>query len=254
MAADPAGPGVWWLRGTRGSNVYLIECADGRLALVDTGFGSSSAAILRELGERGAGRELAAILLTHGHLDHCGAAREVAEATGALLVAGAGDCDADGETYWLRPHMGRTHPFRIRRRRPSSPVRVDIAAGRELEVLPGIVAVPAPGHTPGSLCFVAKHLGAAFVGDLVISHGGELTRPLRVSNHDDRQYLATLSSFAAEAPAAGYPGHGEPVLSGFGDALRTLAALPRRRPGPGAQLQRLRRLARFSAGMARRRS
>jgi len=34
--ADLLAPGLWWLHGTRGSNVYLVEADDGQLALVDT--------------------------------------------------------------------------------------------------------------------------------------------------------------------------------------------------------------------------
>ncbi|WBL36296.1 hypothetical protein O0235_01540 [Tepidiforma flava] len=103
---------------------------------------------------------------------------------------------------------------------------VAVAVERETGVLPGVRAVPVPGHTPGSLCFVADHLEAAFVGDLVISHGGELTRSLRWANHDDARYLQSIADFAAIAPPAGFPGHGAPVLEGFDAALRALAALP----------------------------
>ena len=47
--ADLLAPGLWWLHGTRGSNVYLVESDDGQLALVDTGFSSSAEAIIGEL-------------------------------------------------------------------------------------------------------------------------------------------------------------------------------------------------------------
>ncbi|MEJ5222534.1 MAG: hypothetical protein WHT63_11075, partial [Tepidiforma sp.] len=108
-------------------------------------------------------------------------------------------------------------------------------------------------HTPGSLCFIAEHLGAAFVGDLVISHGGELTRSLPWANHDDARYLQSIADFAAIAPPAGFPGHGTPVLDGFDTALRALAALPRRPLTPRTALERAVRLARFGAGFAARR-
>ncbi len=35
--ADEVAPGVWWLAGTRGSNVFAIELP-GQLAIVDSGF------------------------------------------------------------------------------------------------------------------------------------------------------------------------------------------------------------------------
>lgn len=84
--ADLLAPGLWWLHGTRGSNVYLVEADDGRLALIDSGFGSSAAPVLAEVEAQG--RPLAAILLTHAHRDHSGAAAAVRAATGAEVFLG----------------------------------------------------------------------------------------------------------------------------------------------------------------------
>ena len=44
--AEQIAPGAWWLHGARGSNVYLVEAGDGRLALIDAGFGSGAAAVV----------------------------------------------------------------------------------------------------------------------------------------------------------------------------------------------------------------
>ncbi len=249
-------PGVWWLHGTRGSNVYLVRTAAGDVALVDTGFADSAPAIFDALDALGL--PLRAILLTHRHRDHTGAAAVVAAATGAPVIAGAGDCRVRHGQLVLRSGVGRSHPVRLAvaflRRRPAPvPVAIAIAIAEQQEVAPGILAVPTPGHTPGSLCFVALHQRAAFVGDLVISHGGELTRSLRWANHDDRQYLQSIASFSAVGPPAGFPGHGPPMLSDFDVALRQLAALPRRPLTPRTAVERAIRLARFTAGFATRR-
>ncbi len=257
--ADLVAPGTWWLRGTRGANVYLVEADDGSLVLVDTGFRGSEAAILRALDGVAPGKPLEAILLTHEHFDHVGAAAGLVARTGARIVAGRGDCDAaPGGGFFLRPHTGPTHHLRRLKHRfrpPATPraLRVQTAVEHETEVAPGICAVPAPGHTPGSLCFVVPSRGLAFVGDLVISHGGTLTRPLRSANADDAEYLETMRAFAAVAPAAGFPGHGQPLLTGFDTALKELAAFPRRRPGISGYITRVRRLASFGRGISRRR-
>lgn len=252
--ADDVIPGVRWLRGTRGSNVFLVDLPSGGLALVDTGFADSAPAILAAIADLG--RPLEGILLTHRHRDHTGAAAAVASATGAPVIAGAGDCRIVDGRPQLRPGIGRTHPLRRIgapfRRRPR-PVPVAIAVAQAETVLPGIRAVPTPGHTPGSLCFIAEHLGAAFVGDLVISHDGELTRSLRWANHDDARYLQSIAEFAAIAPPAGFPGHGIPLTAGFDVALRELAALPRRPLTPRTAIERARRLARFGYEFASRR-
>jgi len=253
--ADELMPGLWWLHGTRGSNVYLVEADDGRLVLVDTGFGSSTRAILGEISDHGG--VLTAILLTHMHSDHSGAASPVRAASGAPVFAGKGDC-LEREGKWvLRPAVGRTHVSRFvaawlrHRTAPATPVDHPIEGPEE--VLPGIRAVPVPGHTPGSYCYLVERLGVAFVGDLVISHEGSLTRSMRLANQDDQLYLQSLREFSVIAPTAGLPGHGVPVLEGFGDALRELAALPRRRPGARISRERILRMFRFARGLSRRR-
>ena len=254
--ADLLVPGLWWLHGTRGCNVFLVEADDGQLALIDTGFASSAAPILEEVEAHGG--KLSVILLTHMHRDHAGSAAAVREATGASICIGRGDCfDRDGQAF-LRSTVGRSHVARFlfarARHAAPEPVAVDRCIEGDGEVLPGIRAVHMPGHTAGSYCFVVDRLGAAFVGDLVIIHGDELTRALRMANQDDDQYLESLRQFGAVAPESGFPGHGKPVLSGFGVALRELAALPRRRTGPRAFGTRVLRMMRFGRQMSRKRS
>lgn len=250
VVADLLAPGVWWLHGTRGSNVYLVEADDGQLALVDTGFSSSSDAIVGELKALGLLPRLTTILLTHMHLDHAESAGVLRAQTGARLVVGQGDCFERNGALFLRSRVGRTHLLHVFNKK-RDPAPVDLAIAGEVEVLPGIRAVPVPGHTAGAFCYVVDRVGVALVGDLVISHGGELTRSMKLANQDDTLYLETMKHFAADAPGIGLPGHGEPVLAGFGDALRTLAALPRRRAGLRARGQRITRMFRFSRGMAR---
>ena len=245
-------PGVWWLHSTRGANVYLLEADDGSLALVDTGFPQSTPAILAQLAQLR--RPLAAILITHRHFDHAGGAATLRRQTGARVVAGRGDCRPRDGRLELRTPVGRSHIARLLGSfllpRPE-PAPVDVAVEAQTEVLPGVLAIPTPGHTPGSLCFLVPRLNAAFVGDLVISHGGTLTRPLRMANADDHCYLQSLATFAAIAPQAGFPGHGAPVLDGFGEQLRQLAALPRRNGAAAFAPERLIRLASFARGFTR---
>jgi glyoxylase-like metal-dependent hydrolase (beta-lactamase superfamily II) len=244
---DEVLPGVWWLRGTRGCNVFIAEADDGSLFAVDTGFGDSAEAILAAVTEIGRGRPLAHLLITHAHADHAGAAEAIVSATGARVAAGVGDCRATASGWELRPHLVRG-PGR------EGGVAVALAIDGECEVLPGVRAVPTPGHTPGSVCFLLDRAGAAFVGDLVIIHGTELTRPLRRANHDDALYLRTLRVFADAAPGACLPGHGPPLLSGFDARLRELADLPRRSAlNPRGFYTRMRRLAGFSRGVGSRR-
>jgi glyoxylase-like metal-dependent hydrolase (beta-lactamase superfamily II) len=88
-------------------------------------------------------------------------------------------------------------------------------------------AVPTPGHTAGSYCYIDETRGVAFVGDLVLSYPDGLARSLRAVNDDDERYLAAIAEFARRAPAAGLAGHGVPMLEGFDAALREAAGWPR---------------------------
>lgn len=254
--ADVVVPGVWWLHQTRGSNVYLIETLDGQFVLVDTGFVDSADGIEREIERIVGGRPVTRILLTHGHFDHAGAAGSLRERLDAIIVAGRADCEWDGDRSVLAGRAGRWHLARrlsgilLHRRQPV--VKVDRPIEGEVEVAPGIVAIPIPGHTPGSYCYLDSARGVAFVGDLVISHIDGLARPMRSSNADEVQYLETLRKFAGRAPEVGCPGHGTPVPTGFGTQLLGLSLLPRGNTGMFS-IVRFRRLWRFAFGMSRRR-
>jgi len=257
--AEVVVPGVWWLSGTRGSNVFLVESGDA-LVLVDSGFGSSLEAITNEVDLVAPGRTPTHLLLTHAHSDHAGAARALREQYGLGVVAGAGDSVADdsGEAR-LRPMATPTPPWhrfarRLRGRRTAAaaprPTPVDVVIDGEREIA-GLRAIPTPGHTPGSVCYLLEDRDVAFVGDLVISHPDGLARPLHFINHDDAQYLETLRRFAERAPEIGLAGHGPPVLEGFAVQLRELAAQPRRSLlSPSAAIQRLRRLRGFARNIA----
>ena len=258
--ADVIAPGVWWLHGTRGSNVFAID-AGGQLLLIDTGFASSADAIITELAQIAPGRRLDAILLTHSHVDHAGAAAALRSEYGCAVVAGAGDCSrGEHGVSVLEEPLGRSHMLRrsLRMLRPRAP-RPEVIVDRPLSggalVAPGLLAIPTPGHTPGSYCFVDADRGIAFVGDLVISHAdGVIARALAMANSDDAQYLATLATFAGQAPAAGCAGHGPPIFDDFGARLRELAALPRRSPfSPRGVLERARRMRAFTRMVSRRR-
>ncbi len=255
--ADLVAPGCWWLHATSGSNVYLLEVDGGDLVLVDTGFGSSAPGIIDELAALVPGRAPSLILLTHHHVDHAGAAAALRDHYGCPVVAGAADCAPrpDG-VFELREPVGRSHLLRrVRRlagRRAAPRLIVDRALSGGVRVAPGLLAVPTPGHTPGSYCYVAPDRDLAFVGDLVISHEDTLARPLKMTNDDDPQYLVTLAAFAEQAPAIGCAGHGPPVTEDFGPQLRALAALPRRGMfSPWGMLDRARRLGVFSRRIRR---
>ncbi|MCC6236453.1 MAG: MBL fold metallo-hydrolase [Dehalococcoidia bacterium] len=254
--AEAVAEGAWWLHGTRGCNVFLVRTGDA-LVLIDTGFASSLEGIVRDVATVAPGEAVTHVLLTHAHPDHAGAAEALRQHYGARLVAGAGDCEVVSGRAVLREAVGRSHRMRRLlewwRGTPRAHVVIEEPLEGERRVA-GLLAVPTPGHTPGSYCYVLEHAGLAFVGDLVISHRDGLARPLKWANDDDARYLETLATFAARAPEAGCAGHGPPVTSGFRAQLLGLSRLPRRNPwSPRGAVARLRRLRSFGGAISRKR-
>jgi len=112
-----------------------------------------------------AGRRITAVLLTHGHDDHIGAALDLAAATGAPA-----HLHADDRMLWDRVH--------------AEPPRAPLLDGDRFEV--GDVTlevVHTPGHSPGSCCFYAERLGVVFTGDTLF-RGGPGATGRSFSDHD----------------------------------------------------------------------
>jgi glyoxylase-like metal-dependent hydrolase (beta-lactamase superfamily II) len=96
------------------------------------------------------GRNVTAVLLTHGHDDHVRVAPELAAATGAPLLMHPAD-----EPLWKLTH-------------PDAPMPLPLADGQEIA---GLTVLHTPGHSPGAVCFSAPELGCVFTGDTLF-HGG----------------------------------------------------------------------------------
>ena len=214
--------GVWWLRGPRGANVYAIRLENGSAAIVDCGSPGSAEAI--EDGLRAAGiapADAGTLLLTHRHWDHAGSAAALRERLALTVVAGA----ADVEGGRLR---GESAGWLARYRPAAEPATVDVALPMDAqrEPLPGVVAVPSPGHTAGSVCYLLPDRELMFIGDVALHSGDRMSRPLPVFNEDTAAQERSLRAIAAQAPAHGTPGHGDPLTGHFGEWMRALASKP----------------------------
>lgn len=101
-----------------------------------------------------------AIVLTHGHVDHIGAACALREATGARVLVHEGD----------RGDVEHPHPFFAQMFGGAQDCPVDelLTDGQELEVGETRLRVlHTPGHSRGSVCFLAP--GVAFTGDTLFA-------------------------------------------------------------------------------------
>jgi len=129
------------------NNVWIVG-NDEECMIIDSPH--DAAAIISQVR----GRKVLAILLTHAHNDHIGAAREVAEAVGAPIYLNPEDLVLWEQVY---PDAGpdRHH-----------------ADGDVFEVGGATLrAIHTPGHSPGSTCFYLESEGTVFTGDTLFNGG-----------------------------------------------------------------------------------
>jgi len=155
-----------------------------------------------------AGVTLEKILLTHGHLDHAGAATELAERF-AVPIEGPHEDDA----FLLDALPAQSGRFGMAGARAVSPTRW-LNDGDVVQV--GDLAfdvIHCPGHTPGHVVFVHKGARFAFVGDVLFA--GSIGRTdLPRGNHGDLIASIRDKLFPLGDDIHFLPGHNE--LSTFG--------------------------------------
>jgi len=142
-------------------NCSLVICPQTqRAAFVDPGGDIDHLeAYSRQLGAR-----VEKILLTHGHIDHCGEAKRLAERLGVPIEGPHRD-----DAFWIDQLAVQGQMFGFPPLDPFTPDRwledgdTVMVGEQALEVL------HTPGHTPGHVVFV--HLGEriAFVGDVLFA-------------------------------------------------------------------------------------
>jgi glyoxylase-like metal-dependent hydrolase (beta-lactamase superfamily II) len=129
------------------NNVWIVG-DDTEAIVIDAAHDAD--AIARAVG----GRTLRAVVCTHAHNDHIGAAPELAARTGAPVLLHPDDL----------PLWKQTHPDRAPDAELADGQGITVA-GIELTVL------HTPGHAPGAVCLYAPALAALFTGDTLFAGG-----------------------------------------------------------------------------------
>ena len=173
-----------------GTNTYLLRAAADDWVLIDPGPDDAAhgQAILARLVQHGA--RLAAILVTHTHIDHSPAARALRVATGAPLY-GRIAAHPEWQDATFAPDVA-------------------LAGGERLDFGGGLVlrVIHTPGHASNHLCYLHEAARMLFTGDHVMQGSTVVINP---PDGDMAAYLASLAQLA-DAAAGSFdviaPGHG----------------------------------------------
>ena len=170
--------------GSYQTNCYIVWQA-GREDCVLIDPGDESKKILEEVERQG--KQIAAILLTHGHFDHVGAVRKIAEKA---------DCPV-----YLHPAEKKLPFFMTAGPLYSTDGYEDTVsvAGLDFQIL------HTPGHTPGSVCLLCD--GAMFSGDTLFAGSCGRTDFPGSNPGDMAVSLKKLKELPGDYRV--YPGHAE---------------------------------------------
>ena len=143
-------------------NCSLVWCdSTNEAALIDPG--GNTELLLERIAAHGV--QLKQILLTHAHIDHAGAAADIAEQHDIPII---GPHKAD--QFWIDKLSDQSRMFQFPEARPFVPQRW-LDEGDKVQVGKETMQVfHCPGHTPGHVVFYHSTIGLLFVGDVLFQN------------------------------------------------------------------------------------
>ncbi len=232
ISIDAIAPGLSGLKITF-VNVFAVTHPDGSWTLIDAAL-PLFASRIKSWAQKNFGRAPNALVLTHGHFDHVGAARELANEWDIPVYAHplefpyltgqqeypAPDWKAGGGVMpLLSPTLPRG-PIDL-----GSRLRALPGEGAELSLaeMPGWTLLHTPGHTPGHVSFFREDDRTLLVGDAFcttrpesffaanFTQPAELHGPPAYFTSDWTAAQASVRKLAALRPEVVAPGHGRPL-------------------------------------------
>ncbi|HWC18248.1 MAG TPA: MBL fold metallo-hydrolase [Terriglobales bacterium] len=223
------------------ANCYIVGTPEAWV-MIDAGTPGSAKNILRAVREHfGADAVPAAIVLTHGHFDHSGSARELAERWRVEIYAHRLELPfVNGSSRYPAPDptvggfMSQVIRFLPNKKMDLGHNLRQLPAGR-LPWLPEWEILETPGHSPGHVSFFRGTDGTVLAGDAfatvnqnsihdVITQRQQVAGPPPYSNCDWQAAERSMKKLAELRPRVLAAGHGIPMRGAQAAAqLRALA-------------------------------
>lgn len=198
---------------------YLI--GDNDLIMIDAGESNKKKDFLKKLAGLGIKPEqIKLIIITHGHWDHIGSAKDIKELTGAKIAMHENEKEwleksmiilPPGVTLWGKIFFKIMSLFKPLIKVPST--KVDIILGNNSVLLneygiDGSIEYT-PGHSSGSVS-VLLETGEAFVGDLLMNRIPlRMTPGLPIFAEDLSELKQSLELLLEKGVRKIYPAHGK---------------------------------------------
>jgi len=217
-------------------NVYLFKGNNN--ALIDTGTKQTAGLLKKALKEHGLGfSDIDQIIVTHGHVDHFGAARQIVRAGRAKVIVHAEDraLIEKGHDVLTKRYknflklMNIPRSVRImlrvlfiffRRMADNCNVHHVIREGDEITIGKyQAIMIETPGHSKGSVCIYLEKNKILFCGDTIIEHitpnafimmDEREILPVRLSQEE---FYKSLARIKALAPLMIYSAHGKVIAN-----------------------------------------
>ena len=189
--------------GPLATNCYIIGSESSKEGMIIDP-GAEANQILSSVKDTGL--DIKFIVLTHSHIDHIGALKEVKEATGAEVAIHTDDAQTlKVQEPSLGAMFGLSYPS------PPPPDRL-LGDGESIDIGDLRFSVlHTPGHTPGGICLLGE--GIVFSGDTLFNYGvGRADLP----GGSYSQLMDSISTKLMTLPDTTivYPGHGPDTTIG----------------------------------------
>ena len=185
------------------SNCYIVAAEKNHEGMIIDP-GDEADRIMDEVREMGL--DIKTIVLTHGHIDHTAALKEVKEATGASVALHKDEVKILNNKF-VSIFLGMRHGAPPAADKLLEDGDVISVAGMEFRV------IHTPGHTPGGICLLGE--GVLFSGDTLFNCSvGRSDIPTSGGSHQQLIESIKEKLLVLDDDIKVYPGHGPETTIG----------------------------------------